>query len=214
MSNRLSVCIVTTLVVCLVMTAAIEVTAQDTLRVATYNIKFLDTDEPESRLQRLRDVVSLLDADVIGLQEIDDRDALRMIFPASEWQIVIDDDSNDDQDLAAAIRAPWQVVGNATAMDIDAEDEHYLFADALDMFFPNRRDVLAIPNEHADNGHRFTLMVHHGKARSGGRANTEWRRVAAAALIAQKLETELQETDFVLLGDFNDNPDDQALNVL
>lgn len=214
MNVRESVRLAAVLLFCLMFAAAPHVSAQDTLRVATYNIKFLSTDAPDARLQRLRDVIGLLDADVIGLQEIGDRDALRLIFPASDWQVIIDDDSGDDQDLAVVVRSPWQVVGSPTTMDIDADDEHFLFSDAPDMFFPNRRDLLAIPVEHAQNGHRFTLLVHHGKSRSGGRANTEWRRVAAAALIAQKLETDFQETNFVLLGDFNDNPDDQAVNVL
>jgi hypothetical protein len=57
-------------------------------------------------------------------------------------------------------------------------------------------------------------MVHHAKSRLGGRAVTDPRREGAAAALVQVLEQRFDERDFVLLGDFNDNPDDRSLNIL
>jgi endonuclease/exonuclease/phosphatase family metal-dependent hydrolase len=187
---------------------------QETVRIATYNVKFLNNEAPQERLQHLRDVVDLLDADVIGFQEIDDRDALRQILPQSDWQILLDDDSGDDQDLAIAVRAPWRIAGSGVSMDLDAQDDDFLCADQPNMFYPNRRDVLQSVVEHNSADASFHILVCHPKARVGGRANNEWRRVAAAAILAGKIESELQEEFVVLLGDFNDNPDDQSLNIL
>src|SRR5262245_23269350 len=53
------------------------------VRVATYNIQFLSTEvvNQGDHLSRLREVIAALDADVIGLQEIADRAALRHVFP-------------------------------------------------------------------------------------------------------------------------------------
>ena len=53
------------------------------IRVATYNIQFLSTDvvNQGDRLNKLREVMALLDAHVIGLQEIADRAALERVFP-------------------------------------------------------------------------------------------------------------------------------------
>ena len=53
--------------------------AQTSVRVATYNIKFLDADKVDDqgdRKTKFENVLEQLDTDVIGLQEIDDRAAL------------------------------------------------------------------------------------------------------------------------------------------
>lgn len=106
---------------------------EDLVRVATYNIRFLNTgvagvDEAGDRLEKLREVIELLDADVVGLQEIDDRAALELVFSGQDWLIIIDDDSGENQDLALAVRKPLEVLGCGD--DLDADDEHFLFEDA------------------------------------------------------------------------------------
>src|SRR5262245_36515695 len=85
--------------------------AQQAVRVASYNIKFLSTgvSSKGDRLTKLKQVIALLDADVIGLQEIDDRAALELLFPPADWDIYIDDDSNDDQDVAVVVRHPFTI---------------------------------------------------------------------------------------------------------
>jgi hypothetical protein len=59
------------------------------MRVATYNIQFLSTEvvNQGDRLSKLQEVIALLDAHVIGLQEIADRAALELVFPlaSSTW---------------------------------------------------------------------------------------------------------------------------------
>ena len=52
-------------------------------------------------MEKLRQVISLLDADVIGLQEIADRAALQLVFPPDKWDILIDDESGDAQEPRA-----------------------------------------------------------------------------------------------------------------
>jgi hypothetical protein len=115
------------------------------IRVATYNIQFFSTDvvNQGDRLSKLQEVMALLDAHVIGLQESADRAALALVFPPPEWHLVIDDDSPDVQDLAVAVRKPLRVVG--LPADLDADDEHFLFAHETETLFPNRRDLLAVP---------------------------------------------------------------------
>ncbi|MEQ9022871.1 MAG: endonuclease/exonuclease/phosphatase family protein, partial [Pseudomonadales bacterium] len=55
--------------------------AQEIVRVASYNIKFLNDEVSDDRKANLEAVLDALDADVIGLQEIEDRDALELFFP-------------------------------------------------------------------------------------------------------------------------------------
>ena len=157
-------------------------------------------------------MIDLLDADVIGLQEIADRAALELLFPPQAWHLVIDDDSTDAQDVALAVRKPISVVG--LPPDLDADDQHFLFSSASNDLFPNRRDVLAVHVQMPDDPATFVVMVIHAKSRVGGRATTDARREDAARALIRVLERDFDDKDFILLGDFNDNPDDRSLNIL
>jgi endonuclease/exonuclease/phosphatase family metal-dependent hydrolase len=195
------------------------------LRVATYNIKFLsardapcgrlpveDVRTQGKRLDKLREVVRLLDAQVIGLQEIDDRQALELLFPPAEWTLIIDDDSQDCQDLALALRRPLKALG-FTPPDLDADDPHFLAAGEEDEYFPRRRDLLGVEVE-TPAGSRFWVLVHHAKSRAEGRADSDARRAGAAGRIAAILKERFAGQALALVGDFNDSPDDRALNIL
>lgn len=98
--------------------------------------------------------------------------------------------------------------------DLDADPAHFLFPDAPAEFFPDKRDVLAVRVQSPDGSVEFTVMVVHAKSRYGGRAATDARRVEAARMLVAKIRADFDDVPFVLLGDFNDNPDDQSMNVL
>ena len=194
--------------------------------VATYNIKYLssenldmgwvelhDVRQQGDRLEKLKKVINLLDADIIGLQEIRDREALELVFDADDWTLVIDDDNSNCQDLALAVRKPFEVKGAADG-ELDADDEHFLFEDAPDYAFPQIRDVLYAEVLLPNNAGSLYVMVHHALSRYSGRHETAPRRVAASKAIIKKLEQEFDERPYILLGDFNDNPDDASLNIL
>lgn len=189
--------------------------AEISVRFATYNIKFLSTNVQNQgdRLQKLRQVIELLEADVIGLQEINDRASLRLLFPESDWHIVIDDDSGENQDLALVVRKPLEVVG--LDADMDADDRHFLFpTSANNNAFPDRRDVLRVAIRMPTIDREFTVLVLHGKSRFGGRHTTDPRRELASTMLVNLLERDFDGQSFILLGDFNDSPDDKSLNIL
>lgn len=98
----------------LVLFAATSAAAQvrEFIRPGTYNIKFSNTQviDQGDRLQKLRSVIESLDADVLGLQEIDDHAALHFLFPASQHDLVINDQNNDNQDVALVGRRPCAIV--------------------------------------------------------------------------------------------------------
>lgn len=186
---------------------------QEPIRIATYNIRYFSTavQSQGNRLDKLKEVIDLLDADVIGLQEIDDRAALQLLFDPHEWHILIDDDSGENQDVALVVRKPLQVSGFPP--DLDADDEHFLFSSELNEWFPDRRDLLSAEVQFSDNLSVF-VMVHHAKSRFGGRADTDHRRAGASARIMGVIEQNFHDTPLILLGDFNDNCDDLSLNML
>jgi len=193
------------------------VAADKVITVATYNIKFLDAAKlpnQSPRKQRIKDVLSQLNADVIGLQEIDDRPALEAVFDKTKWALIIDDDSGSTQDVALAVRKSTLTV-NGVSSDLDADNEHFLFSTSVtNSEFPNRRDVLFVELTVKETGDKFTVMVVHAKSRFGGRASNDHRRENAARKLVQRLEQDFDEKAFVILGDYNDNPDDRSLNIL
>jgi endonuclease/exonuclease/phosphatase family metal-dependent hydrolase len=185
----------------------------DRVRVAAYNIQFLNTAISQARRDNLKEVIRLLNADVIALNEIDDRASLAQVFPPDQWQIVIDDDSANNQDVAVVVRRPLEVRGMNS--NLNADDQHFLFPSPADNDpFPDRRDVLKVEVGFPGSSRGFFILAVHAKSRREGRDRTEGRRVRASRLLVQKLRQDFDDKDYILLGDFNDNPDDRSLNIL
>jgi len=134
-------------IIVVVLALSTFVFSQERIRVSTYNIKFLNTNVTSqgNRLDKLREVITRLDARIIGLQEIKNRAALQLIFPPQEWQIIIDDDSGDDQNVALVVKKPLRILG--VNPDLDTDDQNFLFPSSTDnSSFPNRRDVAVRQN--------------------------------------------------------------------
>jgi hypothetical protein len=196
--------------------------AEERVRIATYNIRYLNVAIHADRADALQKVVSKLQADIIGLQEIDNKAALAAIFPPAKWTIVIDDKSGDNQDLALVVRKGITVLlkdGSPLRYDADGtlldRDKLFLFPKAADNSgFPKRRDVLCLLVKLLHDAGQFHVMVHHAKSRYRGRAATAPRRAEASKQLIRKLDAAFDGKEFVLLGDFNDSPDDKSLNIL
>ncbi len=171
------------------------------IKVATYNIYFLDDGISVERKANLRKVIELLDADIIGFQEIEDPAALKNILPPN-YQVAMIDDSSEVQELAIAVRSPLKV-----------QSVRYVFPDtSADNAFPRKRDLLQGTIE--AYGRDLVVLVHHAKSRRGGRMATDGRRAAASALMVDYIASDLAGRNVLLLGDFNDNPDDRSVNIL
>jgi len=187
----------------------------DTVRIATWNVKAFGREGPvePARLQRARAVIERLDADVVAVQEMESRAAMELLFPPDQWQNVIDDDNADGLQLALAVRRPLIVATRDG--DLDADDEDYLFpGQEFDWVFPYRRDVLVAAIRVPGRELPFGVMVVHQLSRNRGRAASNERRVGASTELALRLKERFSRSAYVLLGDFNDNPDDQSLNIL
>lgn len=191
--------------------------AETEVRIATYNIKYLKANVKTERRKKIKKVIELLDADIIALQEIDDRKALEAVFDKNEWLLIIDEESGNNQDVALAVLKARFKLPDGPA-DQDADNEHFLFPGAANnTFFPNRRDVLCVRVKAKDEDVSFFVMVLHTKSRHervGGRATNEHRRVGAARALVDKIRADFDDKPFIMLGDMNDNPDDASLNIL
>lgn len=171
------------------------------LRVATYNVQWLSDEIHPERAAHLRSVIKNLNADVIAFQEVENKRALEIIL-GKDWRIAMEDTPSERQELAVAVRKPLRI-------------EHYglVFEDStFEAAFPGKRDVLRAV---ISNGYGVSFIVYsvHLKSRSGGRKQTDWQREWACALLAAYLK---KDSDYltIVLGDFNDTPDDAGLNIL
>jgi endonuclease/exonuclease/phosphatase family metal-dependent hydrolase len=172
-----------------------------TVKVATYNIAFLDDGITAQRKANLKLVLQKLDADIIAFQEINNPAALKNILD-EKYRIAMIDDSAEVQELALAVRPPFGIISTKYVFP----DEQY------DDPFPRSRNLLQVEVEGA--GRQFVFLVHHAKSRGGGRVKTDIRREAATRMMVDYIKTGLSGKNVVLLGDFNDNPDDRSLNIL
>ncbi|MFT5366122.1 MAG: endonuclease/exonuclease/phosphatase family metal-dependent hydrolase [Candidatus Latescibacterota bacterium] len=171
------------------------------IKVATYNIFWLDDGISDVRRDRLQQVIRELDADFIGFQEIQSRAALENILP-DDYEIGILDDKEELQELAIAVRRPFEIVTLKMVFPEEVNEQT----------FPGKRDLLEAQVE--GYGQLFTVLIHHAKSRSGGRVETEERRVLASRMMMQFLVSRVKQDRIILMGDFNDNPDDRSLNIL
>ena len=171
------------------------------IKIATYNIYWLDDGISAARQERLQTVIDKLNADIIGFQEIQSKSALERILP-DDYTIGMLDDPEERQELAIAVREPYEIT-----------DLKMVFPEKVhDQAFPRKHDLLQAYVE--GYGRRLIFLVHHAKSRSGGRAKTDLRRESSSTMIASYLTSRVKYDHIVLLGAFNDNPDDRSLNIL
>ncbi len=171
------------------------------LRVATWNVMFLDEDVPDERLANLASVIRNLNADIIAFQEVSDVGSLRAILPA-DYEVAMTTERGS-QNLALAVRAPLEIQAAPTALFEGA---------SYDEAFPDSRDPLRVYVA-TPSGAQLAVYVVHLKSRRGGRRQTDYQRVAGASLLAGWIRAR-GEQNVILLGDFNDTPDDASLNIL
>lgn len=169
--------------------------------VATYNLEWFNESANPERITRIKKVVSDFSPQILALQEIQSRKALQPLFD-SEWDLAIMDDETEFQEVALAVKKPYKI-----------EDYTMLFkGSALDVAFPGGRDVLRVIVKAPDNTN-LVFYVLHMKSRRGGRLQTDSQRNMAAGLLAAYLRNQKDEKSIVL-GDFNDCPDDASVNIL
>lgn len=181
--------------------APVAVHQKTGLRIATYNIAWLGEANPTERLSNIKSVIKNLNPDIVALQEIASKKALERIFDGN-WQIGIADEPSEYQELAIAVKKPLKI-----------ESYDLLFRDGvLDDAFPGKRDVLRAVVL-TPSGVRIFCYVVHMKSRSGGRRQTDHRRIMACSLLAAYIASKGEDL-VVALGDFNDTPDDQSVNIL
>jgi endonuclease/exonuclease/phosphatase family metal-dependent hydrolase len=174
--------------------------ASGSLRVASWNAEWVGEETTAEEWRTKQAVFAELDADVVALQEIQDRAAAEKLA-GPDYAIAIAELAGEDQELAIAVRRPLKF-----------KDNRLIFPEAKHEFaFPGGRDALWITLENPAGGSIEVVSVHF-KSRRGGRKTTDPQREEAAAKLAEWVKT--QGNPVIIAGDFNDTPDDRSVNIL
>ena len=146
---------------------------------------------------------------IIGLAEVENKlvidDLLNSKFLKSTSYDYVHYDSPDERGIDVALLYDTNIfeVINSEVFPLDLFDE--------DGSRDYTRDILMV--EGALNGERMFFIVNHWPSRSGGETRSKPKRMAAAKL-TKKLVDSLQTNDpyskIIILGDFNDNPNNDS----
>lgn len=195
--------------------------------LATYNVENLfdavddpyhrdEHTKPKSReaLEKLAATLRDIDADVVALQEVENRGYLERfvqeLLPDAGYKEIVHLEGNDERgiDVALLSRLP---VGPVTSY------RHVEFDDTKGAKQRFRRDLLQVRLE-PDSGPPFDVFVVHFKSKRGGENDVSHTlRVAEARATRQVLDGILfadPEARFVLCGDFNDTAESESIKMI
>lgn len=196
------------------------------LVVASYNLQNLFDDEddpytydeattakPRSQMQQVAGVIRETNADVLALQEVENRGYLQRfvdtMLAEMGYRHVVHFEGNDLRgiDVALLSRIP---VGRVTS------HRHLRFPDAGGGWQTFRRDLVRVELL-PEGGSAFELWLVHLKSNAGDREQAEPIRRAEAQAIRGLIETRLREdpaAEFLLCGDLNDTIDSETLQTI
>lgn len=200
--------------------------AGGTVRIGTYNVlnlfdEFDDpyrTDEvmetkPRDELLKLAGRIRMLDADVLALQEVENREYLerfvRALLPDMGYEHVVLFEGNNNRGIDCAVlsRLP---IGPVTS------HRHLRFTGPDGKTHRFLRDLLKVRIE-GPGKQSFDLFVVHLKSKYGGAEASEPLRQAEATQLRRIVDQMFvadREARFVICGDFNDYWDSRSLEII
>lgn len=155
------------------------------------------------KLYNLTDVVRRIDdgygPDILGLCEVENSDVLSLFAKQSNieslgYRYSYINNGNDPRgiDVALLSRYPAEVTWHKA--------------------MPGNREILKAKfNLH---GHALYILLNHWRSRLGGKETSQPQRIDAAKLVAKLVQEILQHdqsADIIVMGDFNDNPNDVSI---
>jgi len=206
--------------------AALAATSKDTIRFAEYNVlNLFDADDdpyradeatpikPRAELEALAGTIRQLNADVLALEEVENRGYLERFLEVflgdMGYEHVVLFEGNDRRgiDVALVSRLPIGPVES---------NRHVTFAGPDGKPIRFARDVLEVTVE-PENAPSFKVWVVHLQSNSQGREYAEPIRVAEARELRRMLDEELERDPnarIVLTGDFNDTPESETMKTI
>ncbi|WP_373318256.1 endonuclease/exonuclease/phosphatase family protein [Ameyamaea chiangmaiensis] len=180
------------------------------LKLATWNLAWLTSraagdpalppdviGHSEADLSRLQAYARRLDADIVGIEEVDDVKAAQRLFPTPLYSVVLTDD-DVVQKVGLAIKRPWTVTRNPTLRELDVSDKaaaHHLRS-GLDVTVHNGPHALRVLVVHLKTGCWDDPLGERGHS-------CPILRQQLAVLDNWVLERQDEGEPFAIIGDFN-----------
>lgn len=179
-----------------------------------FGFKQWDEERYETKLERIVDALSQFDEPplLIGMVEIENRTVLKDLSRKGNFKHtnygIAHFDSPDRRGIDVALlydQDAFKLI-NSTKLAVKMVDN------------PNfaTRDILYVEGELA-GGVNTHVFVNHWSSRREGQYETEPKRLAAAKTLRQKVDEILAkdaQANIIILGDFNDHPDDKSLQTV
>ena len=169
--------------------------------------------KPKAELEHLAALIHKIDADVLALEEVENRGYLERfvaaMLPDMGYREVVCYDSNDKRGIDCAILSRFPV-GPVTSY------RHHEFSDGSGGLMRFQRDLLRARIEPPD-GMAFEMFVVHLKSKRGESAISDRIRLAEATEARKILDQALKDSPenlFVICGDFNDTFDSPSLKMI
>jgi len=195
------------------------------IKLAAYNVLNLFDDQddpyrhdegtppkPRAELELLARTIRRLDADVLALEEVENRGYLewfvRALLPDMGYCEIVHLESNDTRGIDCAVLSRFPV-GPVTSY------RHLKFKDAGGKTMRFERDLLRVSIE-PPNRPGFDLFVVHLKSKGSG-PTSDVIRIGEAGEIRRILDHILAQTPtarFAICGDFNDTWDSRSLQII
>ena len=169
--------------------------------------KNVDQEIYDLKLKHCSEVLSDLNVDVLGLCEVENLvvlNDLNIAYPGRDYRI-IHYESPDNRGIDNALLYDpdrFSIISSKPILNKLKNGG-------------NTRDILYVEGNY--QGRRLHLFVNHWPSNYGGREKSIPKRKSTAELIIKEIEM-LQKSDefaeIILLGDFNENPDEQNIKLL
>lgn len=169
--------------------------------------------KPRDEMMHLAQGIESLNADVIAMEEVENRDYLQrfvdVFLPDLGYKEVVLFEGNDLRgiDVAVISRVPIGTVRSNRHLKFVGEDgvvQHF------------QRDLLQVTIE-PEGGDPLEIWVVHLKSKRGGDPVSDVIRLAEAAEIRRQLDARLKadpEARIVVTGDFNDTPESKSIQTI
>ena len=160
----------------------------------------------QQKLANLAEVLNILDADILGLCEIENRFVLEELNQAADVRdyTIIHYDSPDSRGIDVALMADFSTISMDESLPIN-----------VTLPTGNQtRDILYATG--TKDGIALHLFVNHWPSKYGGAERSIPLRAAAARALRKQVEKILAENpsaEIVLMGDLNDEPIDPSVKI-
>lgn len=173
----------------------------------------------ENKLRKLGSVISQIGEEdgkspvIVGLAEVENNKVLTDLINSEHLEDLgynfVHFDSLDERgiDVALIYKEAFFKVENSETFSVYLQNEEGLR--------DYTRDVLLVEGQLGNE--KLHIIVNHWSSRREGEKETEYKRLAAAKVVNSviaRLKNEQSNAKIIVMGDFNDNPDDDSLMLL